>query len=422
MESRPDIILMLKSDIIGNEKASTFGRQDTPSVEQIARAAIFKEMRGMDYRELEYAQNDSRICEAFIKLDGRDPYSFQMFQKYISRIKAESLHRVLVEINKIAISEGLEDIKSVSQDSTVIKTNIHYPTNNSLVWDCVKTSTRLLTQLKEEIDTLEFIDYTKSAKKTFFEINITRKEANRYPLFCKQLILFTKVINQTSNAIKKKSTSLIAEAIQAELTDLLGLMIKVYDITFRKEINGEKVPNDDKIFSIYEQHTDIIVKGQREVLFGHKINLAAGKSNLVLDCQVLRGNPADKSLFKQTIDNVIQNYEIIPRDSATDGGYASLVNLEHAQKVGIANIVFNKVVGSMQNIVSSLNMETRLKKWRSAMEAIISNVKRGFNIFTCNWKGWEHFQAKVLWSVLGYNLRVLTALIMSSLKKQIQVC
>ena len=61
-----------------------------------------------------------------------------MFQKYISRIKPESLHRVLVEINKIAISEGLEDVKSVSQDSTVVKTNIHYPTNNSLVWDCVK--------------------------------------------------------------------------------------------------------------------------------------------------------------------------------------------------------------------------------------------------------------------------------------------
>jgi len=133
LESRPDIILMLKSDIIGDEKASTFGRQDTPSVEQIVRAAIFKEMRGMDYRELEYAQNDSRICATFIKLDGRDPFSFQLFQKYISRIQPESLHRVLVEINRIAISEGLEDVKSVSQDSTVVKTNIHYPTNNSLV-------------------------------------------------------------------------------------------------------------------------------------------------------------------------------------------------------------------------------------------------------------------------------------------------
>jgi IS5 family transposase len=226
LESRPDIILMLRSDIIGDEKASSFGRQDTPSVEQIARAAIFKEMRGMDYRELEYAQNDSRICEAFIKLDGRNPYSFQMFQKYISRIQPESVHRVIVEINKIAISEGLEDVKSVSQDSTVVKTNIHYPTNNALVWDCVRTSTRLLEHLKQEVDTLDFIDYTKSAKKTFFEINITRKEASRYPLFCKQLILFTKVLNQTSNAIKKKSTNIIASSIQAELAKLLDLRNK----------------------------------------------------------------------------------------------------------------------------------------------------------------------------------------------------
>jgi len=422
LESRPDLILMLKSDVIGKEKASTFGRQDTPSVEQIVRAAIFKEMRGMDYRELEYAQNDSRICEAFIKLDGRDPYSFQLFQKYISRIKPESLHRVLVEINKIAISEGLEDVKSISQDSTVVKTNIHYPTNNSLVWDCVKTSTRLLTQLKQEVDTLDFIDYTKSAKKTFFKINITRKEANRLPLFHKQLILFTKVINQTSNAVKKKFTSIIARGIQEELAELLGLMEQIYDITYRKEIDGEKVPNEEKIFSIYEQHTDIIVKGQREVLFGHKINLAAGKSNLILDCQILRGNPADKSLFQPTIDNVIQNYQIIPRDSTTDGGYASLINLEYAQKAGIANIVFNKVVGSMQNIVSSLNMETRLKKWRSAMEAIISNIKRRFNIFTCNWKGWTHFKAKVLWSVLAYNFRVMSGLILARLKSDPQVC
>ena len=416
LESRPDLILMFSSDIIGNEVASTFGRQDTPSVEQIVRAAIFKEMRGMDYRELEYAQLDSRICETFIKLEGRDPFSFQLFQKYISRIKQESLHRVLVEINKIAISEGLEDVQRVSQDSTVVKTNIHYPTNNSLVWDCVKTSTRLLAHLKQEIESLDFIDYTKSAKKTFYEINVTRGEAKRLPLFHKQLILFTKVINQTSNAIKKKSMSIIAWAIQADLAKLLVLMEQVWDITYRKEIEGEKVPSEDKLFSIYEQHTDIIVKGQREVLFGHKVNLAAGKSNLVLDCQVVRGNPSDKALYQPTIDNVIQNYEIIPRDSASDGGYASLANRTHAQKAGIVNIVFNKVVGSMQNIVSSLNMETRLKKWRSAMEAIISNIKRGFNIRTCNWKGWEHFQAKVIWSVLAYNFRVMTELILEKLR------
>ncbi|HPT68845.1 MAG TPA: ISNCY family transposase [Syntrophomonas sp.] len=422
LESNPNIVLMMKDDVIGSEHFSNFGRKDTPSVEQIVRAAIYKELKGYDYRELMDAQLDSRSCEAFIKLEGRDPFSFQLFQKYISRIKPETLQKVLVEINKLAISESLEDVKSVSQDATVIKTNIHYPTNNSLVWDCIKTSTRLLTQLKEEIVSLDFIDYTKSAKKTYFEINVSKREERRVELFYKQLILFTKVLNQTSNAIKKKSGSLVALGIQSELTKLLDLMEQVYDITYRKEVEGEKVPNADKLFSIYEQHTDIIVKGQREVLFGHKINLTAGKSNLVLDCDILRGNPSDKVLFQPAIDRVIENYGIVPRDSATDGGYATLVNLNYAHKIGIVNIVFNKVVGSMRNIVSSLNMETRLKKWRSVMEAIISNIKRGFNIRTCNWKGWEHFQAKVLWSVLAYNFRVMTELILVRLKSVPQAC
>ena len=215
--------------------------------------------------------------------------------------------------------------------------------------------------------------------------------------------------------------SIIAWSIQAELEKLLVLMEQVYDVTYRKEIEGENVPSEDKLFSIYEQHTDISVKGQRDVLFGHKVNLAAGKSNLVLDCQVVRGNPSDKALFQPTIDNILQNYDVIPRDSATDGGYASLANRTHAQKAGIVNIVFNKVVGSMQNIVSSLNMETRLKKWRSAMEAIISNIKRGFNIRTCNWKGWVHFQAKVIWSVLAYNFRVMTELILEKLRSDLQL-
>jgi transposase, IS5 family len=94
----------------------------------------------------------------------------------------------------------------------------------------------------------------------------------------------------------------------------------------------------------------------------------------------------------------------------------------HAQEAGIANIVFNKVVGSMQNIAGSSNMETRLKKWRSTMEAIISNIKRGFNIFTCNWKGWIHFRAKVFWSILAYNFRVMTGLILAWIKPVTKVC
>jgi IS5 family transposase len=83
-------------------------------------------------------------------------------------VKAETLEKVMVKINTIAIEEGYEDVERFRQDSTVIETNIHYPTNNSLVRDCIKESHRLLKQLHEEIGAMEFENYRKAAKKPYF--------------------------------------------------------------------------------------------------------------------------------------------------------------------------------------------------------------------------------------------------------------
>lgn len=199
---------------------------------------------------------------------------------------------------------------------------------------------------------------------------------------------------------------------------MIDSLLQVYDITNRKEIKGEAVPNCDKIFSIFERHTDIIVKGSRDVIFGHKVNLATGRSNLILDIQTLLGNPSDKQLYQPTINRVETNYEKIPRDIATDGGYACTDNLNFSKNKGIANIVFNKIVGSLQNTTSSKKLETQLKKWRSGIEANISNWKRGFNIATCNWKGFPHFESKIIWSAIAYNFRVLTALFLDKYKLQ----
>jgi len=180
-------------------------------------------------------------------------------------------------------------------------------------------------------------------------------------------------------------------------------------MAYRIQIKGENVPNDQKLFSIYEQHTDIIVKDSRDVLFGHKVNLATGnKSNLIIDFHIPIGNPSDKTLFAPALDRVIENYGIIPRDSSTGGGYASKDNSNYCQSKGLVNIVFNKVVVSLQNIATRLKMETMLKKWRSGIEGVISNLKCGFGLRVCTWKGWPHFKAKVMWSVLAYNFRVLT--------------
>lgn len=414
LTTNPHLLDLLSTDITAGVKEGNFGRKDTPSVEQVVRAAIYKEFKGMTYRELEYAQSDSRICETFIGFDKLRPFSFQVWQKYISKIKAESLQRFLVALNKVAISQGLEAIQAIRTDSTVVDSNIHYPTNSALIYDCSKEAHRLLEKLST-YEQIKVRDYRKGVKSNHFRINNSKGD-KRVALFKKQLSLFTKSIKQVDRFVKKKDyCSIESVGILAALADLQPLMEQVYSMAERKEIKGESVANSEKIFSIYERHTDIIVKGGREVLFGHKINLTDGKSGLILDCEVLKGNPSDAHQLLPVLDRLKARYESAPVSIAADGGYTSKDNQRQALEKGLVNVVFNKVVGSLKNVASSKNMQTRLKKWRSGIEATISNLKRGFNLKRCNWKGWAHFQAKVFWSVIAYNIRVMTGLVIAKI-------
>jgi len=423
LNENPKLYEMVVPDLMELNKSSPNGRQDSPTVEQVVRAALYKEMKKLDYRELEYAQEDSRMCGVFIKLEERSPFSFEVFHKYISRIRGETLQALMVEINRIMMGEeGMEDGRSLRADSTAVETNIHYPTDNTLIWDCMKTSHRLLKKLEEMGKIGKVRNYQKQGKKNEFKINNTKDKKKREELFKKQLKLFRMSIKQVKKVVEEKGMGEdIGElSIMVELKGLLPKMEQVYDMSYRHDLLGESVPNSEKIFSIYEEHTDILVKGARDVSFGHKVNLVTGRSNLILDCEIVEGNPKDSTLFEGVLKRVTDNYGIKPRDVATDGGYASLKNQEKAKEYGIVNIVFNKIVGSLKNVATSVHMETRLKKWRSGMEAVISNLKRGFDLFRCEWKGRDHFDAKVLWSVIAYNIRVMTCFMLKKLMPQPQ--
>src|SRR3972149_11418823 len=123
-------------------------------------------------------------------------------------------------------------------------------------------------------------------------------------LFEKQLKLLRSSINQVRKRVEEVITGadLTVILVVEELKSLLSKMEQVYDMSLRHEIKGEAVPVGEKIFSIYEGHTDLIVKGAREVEFGHKVNLTTGRSNLILDCEVVDGNPSDSTLYEGVLD------------------------------------------------------------------------------------------------------------------------
>jgi IS5 family transposase len=185
-------------------------------------------------------------------------------------------------------------------------------------------------------------------------------------------------------------------------------MDQVLDQTQRRVIDGEKVPSGEKIVSIFETHTDIIVKDNRETRYGHKVCLTGGKSSLVLDCVIEEGNPADSTLVERTLARHIDLFGEAPRQAAFDGGFASKENIETAKTLGVEDIAFHRKSGlEITEMARSAWVFRRLRDFRSGIEGCISTLKRAFQMGRCNWRGLESFRSYVWSSVTSFNLIVL---------------
>jgi len=114
-----------------------------------------------------------------------------------------------------------------------------------------------------------------------------------------------------------------AERWRAQVDHYLPLIARIIAQSERRVLNGEAVPAGEKLVSLFELHADIIVKGGRQVQYGHKLNLATGKSGLILDLVIEAGNPADAECFLPMLDRHIARAGTPPRQTAADGGYAS---------------------------------------------------------------------------------------------------
>jgi IS5 family transposase len=198
-----------------------------------------------------------------------------------------------------------------------------------------------------------------------------------------------------------------AQALAARLRHYVGLAGNVISQTERRVLRGEAVPALEKIVSIFEPHTDIIVKDQRETLYGHKICLTAGASGLVTDVVVEHGNPADSTLAVRMIQRQCQVFGKPPRQVSFDGGFVSRSNLTAIKRLGVQDVAFAKK-GSLQitEMVKSTWVYRRLRDFRAGIEGIISFLKRGFDLTRCRWSGLGSFKAYVSASVLACNLLI----------------
>jgi IS5 family transposase len=185
------------------------------------------------------------------------------------------------------------------------------------------------------------------------------------------------------------------------------LIERIIAQTERRVLAGEAVPAGDKLVSLFEPHADIIVKGSRDVEYGHKLNLTTGRSGLILDLVIEAGNPADSERFLPMLERHIAFYGEAPRQAAADGGYASRENLSAAKARGVRDMAFHKKSGlKIENMVKSRWVYRKLRNFRAG----ISCLKRAYGLGRYTWRGLDHFKTYVWSSVMAYNFALFTRL------------
>jgi transposase, IS5 family len=413
LDEHRELLALVSRDLRRHGLRET-GRQGLPA-EAVLRAALLKQYRQLSYEELAFHLEDSASFRAFARLPLSWTPKKSVLHKTISAISAVSWEAINRAVVSRAREAKLDDGAMVRVDSTVTQALMHAPTDSSLLWDAVRVMVRLLEQAGAlaGAPTIVWRNHRRLAKKRALAIQHSRGKDQKAKLY-RDLIAATRAtVTALQGAVQRLATcaALEVEVWRGRVRHYLPLIERVVTQAERRVLAGEAVPAGEKLVSLFEPHADIIVKGGRDVHYGHKINLATGRSGLILDVVVEAGNPADAERFLPMLERHIARDGTPPRQMASDGGYASLDNLRQAQALGVQDVAFHKKRGlTIEAMVKSRWVYRKLRNFRAGIEANISCLKRVFGFARCTWRGLPHFRAYVWSSVVAYNLALLARL------------
>jgi IS5 family transposase len=416
LDATPKMLDLVFADLTRVARKDT-GREGM-TAEQVLRCVALKQYRNLSYEELAFHLEDSKSFRAFARLEMGQYPSSSSLQENIKPLSEETWEAIHVCLMQYALDTGIESGRKVRIDSTVVESNIHDPSDSTLLWDGIRVITRWL----EEGHTLaprpdyRYCDHCRVVKKRLMVVLNAKKHDDRVSAYRDMTHYAGKVVSYAKEAIPVLQAYqaaglgdlLAAMNLATQLKRAVGLLEKVISQTERRVFRDEKVPASEKVVSFFEDHTDIIVKKRRETQFGHKIFLTGGKSNLILDCLIAKGNPADSDQYISMLERHKGSFSKVPRQVSADGGFASKDNLKDAKELGVKDAVFAKKRGlSVIDMARSSWVYKKLRNFRAGIEANISTLKRAFGLHRCTWKGWEGFKQYVWSSIFAYNLQVI---------------
>jgi transposase, IS5 family len=409
LDANPGMAEAVAADLVRGVKNPATGSRGM-SGDQVLRVLIVKQMKGFSYEELHFHVMDSATYRSFCRFGVMEEVPGRStLAENVKKVRAETLEQINRLLLGHAKAAGVEKGRKVRIDATVVETNIHKPTDSSLLCDGVALLTRLLGEARELCGYALWSDHTKRAKRRMLAAQNARTAAKRVEAYRDLLKVARRTLGYGEGALEQLAPAGDAEAkLRAKLEEAIRWMRAVIDQTERRVLRGESVPVEEKVVSFFEPHTDIIVKDRRETHYGHKVTLSGGVSGLILDAVIESGNPADSTRAVPMIERQREIYGRVPRQAAYDGGFASRENLLSIKEMGVPDVCFAKSRGLQVNeMVKSTWVYRRLRDFRAGVEGMISYLKRAFGLDRCTWKGHLSFGSYVWASVVSANLLTL---------------
>lgn len=395
----------------------------------VLRMVLCQIIEGASLRQIVIRVDDSSFLRHFVRIYNGPMIDFTAYCKLRNCIRPQTWKKVNGILARAAVRENRIEGDQLRIDTTAVETNIHWPTDSSLLWDTYRTLARYIERFRE-IDPTVVGDRRALLKKVKrIQQQIARKASKNArsaeALEALYIRLFGLVENilQWVGDIAKNLTAKLAKhrygsVVQATMQAWLGEMVRfqslgqrVLDQARRRIIHKETVPNEEKIFSIFEPHTELLIRGKagKPIEFGHMIQIQQVQAKFITDYDVFDQKPVEYELLNLSLKRHKQLFGTHPTELTADKGYyESMDQITRLGKI-IGVVAINKKGKRTQE---ETERETdpafrHAQRFRAGVEGTISFLKRVLGLCRCYSKGWEHYAAMVGATVLAHNLLIL---------------
>jgi transposase, IS5 family len=433
LDEHPEIIDGVHGDLVEalRDAAATDrrGAKFKYTSDTILRIVLCQIIEGASLREIVVRVDDSHFLRHFVRICNGPMIDFTTFDKLRNLITPETWKKMNALLAEVAVEEQLIEGNRLRLDTTAVETHIHWPTDSSLLWDTYRTLGRLIEQIRETDPALvgDRRLLLKKVKKLHQQIS---RKASKGPRAAEAMIpLYTRLFGLVENILQWSDE--IAEALARkiskgrypplvlatmasclkELGHYRGLGERVLDQARRRVIDGESVPNEEKIFSIFEPHTELLKRGKagKPIEFGHMIQIQQVEGKFITDYDVFEHKPVEYELLEPALERHRELFGEYPGELAADKGYYE--SMEHIAR--LRETVDLVAIGKKgKRTEEQTQRETdpafrHAQRFRAGVEGTISFLKRVLGLFRCFNKGWPRYVATVGATVFAHNLLIL---------------